>query len=381
MGSTDLALLGDVEHLRPKDLERTISDALEQNVSHESIAGHPGVQQAIEHFLNEFRKRKGMYEPTTLRRLESSWNMFVCYCNQSNKHSLPAKPSVVEKYLLERAPTRHRNTLNVDTWAISLMHRQAGCPDPTQDQYVRNTLRMLVREKIRHEEPIKQALAFNGEALSALTEKWHGSSRLIDIRNLALLSVAYESLLRESELANIRFSHLHYRNDGAAVLTIPNTKTNKSGDVEKTLLTPSTMEVVDRYVTGGDINRDDGGYLFRHVYRSGKVKEAPNDPITGAPNHNPLSKQAIEGVFVSAWLALNPSVDPRKEPNFRKRYRVYSGHSARVGAAQDLLAAGFDSLQVQQAGRWKSNTMVAQYGADVDVEKSAMAVLRLMSTK
>lgn len=362
--------------LRPDDLEKNIKKALYQGVSYDAIANHPGVRQAATHFLNEFRKRQGMYEPSTLRRLNSAWGKFVLYCKQTNNYSLPAKPSVVEAYLIARASNCHRNTLNIDIWAISLIHRQAGCPDPTNDQYVMNTQRMLIREKVRKEEPIRQAVAFNSEALNALTVKWRDSPRLIDIRNLALLTVAYESLLRESELAAIRFCHLRKRADGSAVLTIPNTKTNKSGEPEKAVLTAATMSIIQDYVSRGSIDSTDGGYLFRQVFRSGKVKPVARDPVTGQLLHVMLTMPAIESIFVKAWLALNPDVDPDSEPNFRQKYRVYSGHSARVGAAQDLLSAGFDSLQVQQAGRWKSNTMVAQYGADIDADKSAMARFR-----
>ncbi len=39
----------------------------------------------------------------------------------------------------------------------------------------------------------------------------------------------------------------------------------------------------------------------------------------------------------------------------------FSGHSLRVGAAQDLLAAGVDLPGLMQAGRWSSPIMPARY--------------------
>ena len=49
--------------------------------------------------------------------------------------------------------------------------------------------------------------------------------------------------------------------------------------------------------------------------------------------------------------------------------RALSGHSMRVGAAQDLMAAGRDILMIMNAGGWTSATMVARYvsGAQVNV--------------
>jgi hypothetical protein len=48
-------------------------------------------------------------------------------------------------------------------------------------------------------------------------------------------------------------------------------------------------------------------------------------------------------------LAVRAGIDPA----------MVSGHSARVGMAQDLVAGGADLPEVMQAGRWKSPAMPA----------------------
>ena len=55
-----------------------------------------------------------------------------------------------------------------------------------------------------------------------------------------------------------------------------------------------------------------------------------------------------------------------------------SGHSMRVGAAQDMAAAGIDLGAIMHAGGWKSPDMVMRYIEHMDVQKSGMA--RLYST-
>ena len=40
---------------------------------------------------------------------------------------------------------------------------------------------------------------------------------------------------------------------------------------------------------------------------------------------------------------------------------TFSGHSMRVGAAQDLLAKGFDVAAIMRAGGWKSADTLARY--------------------
>ena len=38
-----------------------------------------------------------------------------------------------------------------------------------------------------------------------------------------------------------------------------------------------------------------------------------------------------------------------------------SGHSMRIGAAQDMMVAGFDAMAIMQAGGWKSANVVLRY--------------------
>ena len=52
-----------------------------------------------------------------------------------------------------------------------------------------------------------------------------------------------------------------------------------------------------------------------------------------------------------------------------------SGHSARVGAAQDMIAAGIELPAILQAGRWKSTAMVNRYGEQLLARRSGAAQL------
>lgn len=40
---------------------------------------------------------------------------------------------------------------------------------------------------------------------------------------------------------------------------------------------------------------------------------------------------------------------------------AFSGHSLRVGAAQDLLCAGYDAAAIMRAGGWKSLNILSRY--------------------
>ena len=58
-----------------------------------------------------------------------------------------------------------------------------------------------------------------------------------------------------------------------------------------------------------------------------------------------------------------------------------SGHSTRVGAAQDMIAYGVELPAILQAGRWKSTAMVNRYGERLLAQQSGAAQLARMQSR
>jgi integrase/recombinase XerD len=77
-----------------------------------------------------------------------------------------------------------------------------------------------------------------------------------------------------------------------------------------------------------------------------------------------LSAQTVAAVFrkIGRWSGL-----PDEE------WQRISGHSVRVGAAQDLLALNIDLASVMQTGRWKDTRMPMRYGEKVLARGGGMA--------
>jgi hypothetical protein len=77
-----------------------------------------------------------------------------------------------------------------------------------------------------------------------------------------------------------------------------------------------------------------------------------------------LTAQIVTAVLrkVGQWIGL-----PAEE------WKRISGHSCRVGAAQDLLALNIDLASVMQAGRWKDTRMPMRYGEKVLAQRGGMA--------
>jgi hypothetical protein len=78
----------------------------------------------------------------------------------------------------------------------------------------------------------------------------------------------------------------------------------------------------------------------------------------------PLNPGSIAPIFkrVAQWIGMPERVVHR-----------VSGHSTRVGAAQDLAALDIDLAAITQAGGWKSTRMPLQYAEKINAARSGMA--------
>lgn len=360
-----LSLLGDFSGVRPDDVKSVVEIAQKKGVN---VAEDPQFRAATEHLLNEFKKRKDRYSPETLRRLESAWGCFVEWCLSHQRHSLPATPDTVETFFVSRSKDLHRNTLAVYKWAISRVHRVAGCPDPCIDVFVDDRLKAIARTKVKEGESIKQATPFNEQHLIKLMSLWGKSDKVLVRRNLTMLAVAYESMLRGSELANIRVSDLIFEDDGTIILNIPITKTNHSGEPDACLLSHDVAELILDYAEMGKLDLSGEGYLFVGVSKHNVCVLPKTNKETNEQEHVSITTKTVGRVFNQAWKELDLA---------RRGGKPFTMHSARVGAAQDLLSKGYSTLQIQQSGRWASPEMVARYCRAILARDGAMADSRI----
>ena len=215
----------------------------------------------------------------------------------------------------------------------ALGHDRAATKSPA----VRRALQRMHRAKGRRQ---TQALALTWPLRQRLLAA--SGDRLIDLRNRALLAVAYDTMLRRSELAALRVNDLAEEPDGAATLLVRRGKTDPERAGAVVYSARDTTRIVRAWLDGGGIA---DGFLFRSLSR------------TGTPGRS-----------------LDPSQIPRI---FKARARAagISGHSARVGATQDMIASGVELAAILQAGRWKTTAMVYRYGERLMARRSGAAQL------
>ncbi|MFN3018585.1 tyrosine-type recombinase/integrase [Vibrio coralliilyticus] len=360
---TDLTPFPPLEHLEPDEFADLVRKAIKRDPQ---AGAHPAIQSAISHFQDEFVRRQGEWQPATLQRLRNAWNVFVRWCIQQGIPALPARHQDVERYLIERCNELHRNTLKVHLWAIGKTHVISGLPNPCAHRYVKAQMAQITHQKVRERERIEQAPAFRESDLDRLTELWSATRSVTQQRDLMIVSLAYETLLRKNNLEQMKVGDIEFCQDGSALITIPFSKTNHSGRDDVRWISPQVASQVHAYLQLPNIDADPQCFLLQRVKRSGKaIDPESHNALNG---HHPVSEKLISRVFERAWKALNHETGPR-----------YTGHSARVGAAQDLLQEGYSTLQVMQAGGWSSEKMVLRYGRHLHAHTSAMAQKRRRS--
>ena len=140
----------------------------------------------------------GAYAPTTIRAYRADFITLIDYCEKHTVEALPAAETVaafisaLSKKGLKSASIRRALA------GISTIHRLNRFPDPTKDPEVSLEMKRMHRLLGRGQ---RQAQAINKDLLDQRVSG--GSTTARDIRNGALLLLAYDTLCRRSELISI----------------------------------------------------------------------------------------------------------------------------------------------------------------------------------
>ena len=133
----------------------------------------------------------------------------------------------------------------------------------------------------------------------------------------------------------------------------------QTGGLIKALSHHSTQRLTEWLKISGLIHQPDA-FIFCPVHRSNTVV---------IKTHQPLTLPALEKIFTQAWQVAGSASSARLN---KGRYQGWSGHSARVGAAQDMARQGYSVPQIMQEGTWKKPETLMRYIRNVDAHKGAM---------
>jgi integrase len=287
---------------------------------------------------------QGAFSPNTIRAWRADWELFSVFCHKHRLPVLPATAKTVRDFVFECVGLRKKPaTIRRYVATIGRAHRTAGVVDPTVSEGVKLSLKEMSRGMAARQ---RQARGLVWSEIAVFLE--FEPRNLRDIRDRALVAVAYDTMCRREELVSLLIEDIEPSEDGSGTVVIRRSKTDVAGEGATAYLSPLTIRLVAEWLSGSALK---SGPLFARVLGRNGVGD-------------PLTAQIVTAVLrkVGQWIGLD-----------RKEWERISGHSARVGAAQDLLALNVDLPSVMQAGRWRDTRMPMRYGERVLAGRGAMA--------
>lgn len=216
--------------------------------------------------------------------------------------------------------------------ALRRLNGLLGFEDHTFTEEVYLTIRKLKRAKCIEQ---RQAVGINEELLIKMIEAQPAT--LVGTRNRVLISLGYDFLARSSELVAIRNDDLTFTSDGALKGIIRRSKTDRFGRGRLEFGSARSAQLLKKWL---------------------RQKPTEIQPVFCAVNHGRCLDRAICDRQVNEIIK-------RGLVNVKRFARPsdleVSGHSLRVGAAQDLLIKGHDLAAIMRAGGWSEPGTVARY--------------------
>ena len=290
---------------------------------------------------------RGTMAPETVRAMRRGFEAFSAWCDQMRYIALPAAAAIVAAYVDELVETGRKPAgIKQSVWAIGAVHRLGSQPDPTKAEVVRQALKRMARQLGTRQQ---QATPVNSYEVRRILET--AGSRPIDQRDVALLVVMRDLLARRSEAVALDVADISYDPDGSGTVMIRRSKTDQTGEGRELYLSPPAVAQLRRWINAAGLTE---GPVFRAVDKAGRT----GDRLQAAEVARIIKRLARKAGLPEAAVA------------------SMSGHSCRVGMAQDLVAAGADVTGLMQAGRWKSMQMPARYSERLEAKRGVVAQLQ-----
>ena len=318
----------------------------DENTGPEAQAGHPESVDADPNKPDDYADAAiGAFSDNTERALRSDLGIFEEWCRSHGFTPLPAAPEIVAAFVDHMAMRRAPATVRRYVASIVIAHRTVARDGGSGDAVVKLALKRMHRAQGRRQ---RQAEGLTWPILQRLLAA--AGNRLIDTRNKALVTVAYDAMLRRSELTALDVVDLLDDSDGSGTLVLCRSKTDDEGCGATPYLAPDTMGYVRGWKSQSRITE---GRLFRSVSKGGAL---------GNGLHASQIPRIFKGMAARAGM---PAESVER----------LSGHSPRVGAAQDMVAAGIELPAILQAGRWSTPAMVSRYGERLLARRGGAAQL------
>ena len=274
----------------------------------------------------------GHLAPATQRMYRWLYDRWARYADQQQSPACPADALVVAAHIDHLAQRRCRPaTIQLTVTAINAVHRWQDHRPPGQRSVVQRALQRATRQ-LGAGQRQRTGLSSADVALITRTAQRQGPGQPPTLRDVALIQLMHDALLRPAEAAGLCWGDLQ---EHTHTLQLRHSKTDQTGQGTALFVSPRTLATMVPLRPPGT---------------------PPAAAIFG------ITPRQINRRIALAAAAAGLVGD-------------YGGHSPRVGMAQELVRQGATLPEVMQAGRWRSPAMVARYTAHEAAGQGAVARL------
>jgi len=293
------------------------------------------IQHAIHLLQKTIIKIKGAYAPSTIRAYRSDFSEFITFCEKNLLETFPPNPVTLAEFITYLSDKGIKSaTIRRAVAGISTIFRLNRMNDPSKDPEVIIAMKRMHRKLGR---AAKQAEGINATLLEKLLSATGQSNR--GVRDRALLLIAYDTLCRRSELVSLQIQDIKtIENAGKAqtIILLRRSKTDQEASGRWLHLSDRAHTSLKSWL---NILKETEGPLFRGVANNHKITGQ-----LGAGQVNRIYKKTARDAQLDEYLV-----------------KKISGHSCRVGAAQDLVNAGASLPTIMNKGRWSKTDTVMRY--------------------
>ena len=284
--------------------------------------------------------------PITERSYSSLLRSFAKFAAVQGKAAFPARAHTIAAFLQYRIDAGASPVyLELTLTALRHAHHAAKQPDPTDDPHVRAISQGYRRSRAACGEVSKQTRGLSESDLAAIVAATRADRDNRAVRDIAIIALLREGLLRCGECAALRVRDFSSSADGSGRLFVSRSKTDQEGQGSVLFLGEQAAAAVAAWLVAAPA--DGAAPLFRRIRCGGHIQSSG------------LTNKSVNLIIKSRGEAAG----------------IYglSGHSGRVGMAQDLVAFGASIAEVAIAGRWKSPEQVIHYASRQESAKGAIA--------
>lgn len=275
---------------------------------------------------------EGAYAPNTIRAYKADMSEFIRYCAENSTCALPASPVDIAKFLLSTMSNGIKSaTIRMKVASISAVHRLSNFEDPTKHPEVKLCVRKINRQLgSRFDQAYPVTRTVLDKLLAVCGDDLRG------LRNKALLLLAYDSMRRRAELVSLRVEDIQISDEGKCSILLRKSKTDQTSSGHWIHLSHETTSALNNWLRTANIS---SGFILRGLH-------------IGDKTCSELGASQVSRIFKS----LAKSAKLKDEV-----VKGISGHSMRVGAAQDLLISGASLPQIMVKGGWSKTDTVMRY--------------------